>query len=464
MRSLKFKFIIAFLGVALISIVVIAIFIQVTSSERIVNLIIDRQTADLKTVALAYYEEQGSWVGFFNYLTSDFGSPDFFREIDDPRNRVEPEPVQIQERPMVAMIDLNNRLIFPAFGLRIGEILPDRFIADVEPVVLNGETIAFIVPDRSFQFKLSAEEKIFLERTTRAIVIAALIAMLGAVVVGIFFANLLIKPIERLKTASQKMAAGDLDHRVPVTSKDELGQLSESFNKMSADLKQADEQRKQITADITHDLGTPLQVISGYMEMLEDNPSSLTPKRLAVINNEIEHLRRMLADLNMLSQADAKSLHIQVEDLNPEMFINQIYQTYQPVMEKAGIHLRMEIEPGLPSVSLDEGRMLQVFKNLLENAKRYTPQGGSVILFVKRSPNSILFGVQDNGDGISPADLPYIFDRFYRADSARTGEGAKSGLGLAISKALVQAQGGTIKAYSDGLGSGTSFQISFPLN
>ena len=143
--------------------------------------------------------------------------------------------------------------------------------------------------------------------------------------------------------------------------------------------------------------------------------------------------------------------------------MEQIYQIYQPMMDKAGIVFKKEIQPHLPQVTLDEGRMLQVLKNLVENAMRYTQKNGEITLRVKSLQNKIIFVVQDNGDGIDANDLPHIFDRFYRVDSSRTGRGGKAGLGLTISKALVQAQGGVINAFSDGLGMGTTMQIVFPL-
>lgn len=462
-RSLRLKLIVSYLVIALISVVVIAVTLRMSSNERLLRLVVDKQAAVIKEDALTYFQENGTWAGFFEYIKTNNKPPDLFREIN-PVNK--PPDVIVgdrEQRPLVAMVNLNNRLIIPAFGLNVGEELPPIYVEDKIPLVLDGETIAYLIPDRNIKFKLSAEEEIFLERTNNMILIAAIIGVAGAIIMGVLLAGILLKPIRNLMQASQAMASGDLDQQVPVTSRDELGQLSEAFNKMCMDLKYADEQRKQMTADITHDLGTPLQVISGYMEMLEDEPNGLTPKRIEIINTEIEHLRRMLDDLNMLSQADRKNLGIQVDSIDPGKLMEQIYQIYQPMMDKEGIVFKKEIEPDLPLITLDEGRMLQVLKNLVDNALRYTHKDGEITLQVKRLQDKIMFVVQDNGDGIDANDLPHIFDRFYRVDSSRTGRGGKAGLGLTISKALVQAQGGTINAFSDGLGMGTTIQIVFPL-
>jgi signal transduction histidine kinase len=462
-RSLRLKLIVSFLMVALISVVVIAVTIRLGSNDRLLSLVVDKQAAVIKEDALTYFQENGTWIGFFDYINTNNKPPDLFREIN-PDNK--PPGVILndrEQRPLVALVDLDNRLIFPAFGFNIGTILPPNLIQDKIPLELDGETIAYLIPDRNLKFKLSAEEEVFLERTNNMILMAALIGAMGAILMGVLLSGILLKPIRNLMQASQAMAAGDLDQQVPVSSKDELGQLSEAFNKMSADLKYADEQRKQMTADITHDLGTPLQVISGYMEMLEDDPQSLTQKRIETINTEIDHLRRMLEDLNMLSQADARVLGIQVDPIDPGVLIEEIYQTYQPMMEKVGIKLKKDIQPQLPLVPLDEGRMVQVIKNLVENAMRYTHKNGEIILRVWNKNNQIIFEVQDNGDGISAKDLPHIFDRFYRAEPSRYSQGGKAGLGLTISRALVQAQGGEISAFSNGPGMGTTMRIVFPI-
>ena len=171
--------------------------------------------------------------------------------------------------------------------------------------------------DNKFQFKLSTEEELFLKRTSTAIAFAAGAGILAAVAIGIFLAGGLLKPIRRLTTASQALAQGDLNQQVSVTSEDELGQLTTTFNQMSADLVQADQQRKRITADITHDLSTPLQIISGYIEMLEEGEVSLTPQRIDIIKTEIGHLRRLVDDLSTLTQVEAGGLDIQLQPVQP---------------------------------------------------------------------------------------------------------------------------------------------------
>ncbi len=258
------------------------------------------------------------------------------------------------------------------------------------------------------------------------------------------------------------MAQGHLQQRVPVTSRDELGQLTLAFNQMSADLERADRERRQMTADITHDLSSPLQVIAGYMEMLQDDAAALTPKRVQIIMTEIDHLRHLVGDLTMLAQADARELAIQLQPVKPGDLLERVFQAYQPIARTQGVSLEVDVSAHTSSVNVDEGRMLQVFGNLVDNALRHTPQGGRIRLEAEDRGEAVQFAVADNGSGIDPADVPYVFDRFYRADKSREANSGKMGLGLAISKALVEAQGGSIKAESEGKGKGARIVIEFP--
>jgi signal transduction histidine kinase len=264
-----------------------------------------------------------------------------------------------------------------------------------------------------------------------------------------------------LTAASQDLARGNLEQQVPVTSQDELGLLTTTFNQMSSDLLHADQQRKRLTADITHDLSTPLQIISGYVEMLEENEVTLTPQRLEIIKIEIEHLRRLVGDLTTLSQVEAGGLEIQLQPVAPAALLERVYQAYQPIAARQGVTLTLDAPASLPKILVDEGRMVQVLKNLLENALRYTPQGGSLQLNASTA-EKVTLRITDSGSGIEAEDLPYVFDRFYRADKARGANSGKMGLGLAICKALITAQGGTIAAESAGKNQGTSMVMEFP--
>lgn len=457
-RSLQSKLILSYLAVALITVLVVSAIIRLTSGQFMLNLVAEQQTAALKESLQTYFSANGTLDGFIdNYQPVRSNEPPPTQPGDPGK-----PPGEAQIRGLDGLLDSEYRALMPTYGYTVGQTVPEALINNAIAVEADGQTIAWIIPDTKYQFKLSAEEELFLQRTTLAIGLAALAGVLAAVIIGFLLSNGLLKPIRRLTQASQAMARGNLEQQVPVTSQDELGQLAATFNQMSADLALADQQRKRLTADITHDLSTPLQVISGYVEMLEEGETTLTPQRLEIIKTEIEHLRRLVGDLSTLSAVEAGGLEMQLQAVHPAALLDRVYQAYQPIAARQGVELSLEVREAvsLTEIIVDEGRMLQVLKNLVENALRYTPQGGRITLSALAAEKVQLL-VSDSGSGIEAEDLPYVFDRFYRADKARAGNSGKMGLGLAICKALVKAQGGEIVAQSAGKDQGTTIIISF---
>ncbi len=448
-RSLKAKLILSFLAVALITVTVVSVLIRLTSGQSLMNLVVEQQAADMKVAAQGYYIAYATMDGFFEYYL-----------ISDAVSTRPLPPDSHDMRGLNGMVDQNLNALVPFAGFNIGDAVPRDFLKRAVEVEVDGKTVAWILPDTKYQFALNAEEQLFLRRTNLAIGLAALAGVLAAVIIGYLLAGRLIIPIRRLSTASKQLAAGDLQQQVPVTSQDELGQLTETFNKMSAELFEADQKRKRLTADITHDLSTPLQIISGYIEMLEGGEVSLTPERLEVIKAEIEHLRRLVGDMTTLTQAESGALELLLQPMDPASLLEHIARIYRPIVEQKGVSLELSIDHTLPPIKIDEGRMIQVLKNLVDNSLRYTPAGGTIRLSAETG-EKVSLRVQDSGEGIDPKYLPYVFDRFYRADKNRSGASGKMGLGLAICKALVNAQGGSIAVTSPGKGKGTTFSICF---
>lgn len=465
-KSLQWKLIISYLAVALLTVLMVTVVIRLTSGQQFYDLVAEQQAALLKEEASYYYTQTGSWDGFEEsyFPAHDMGDKPAPDTASNPAADAQPHPPggfsrQIRGKP--GLVDTSYRAIIGFMGYAAGETIPDKLMKNQIAVEVNGETVAWIIPDASLQVNLSAEEQVFLNRINQAILLAALAGIIGAVLMGIILARNFLKPVRHLIRASQQMAAGDLEQQVPVRSQDELGQLSQTFNQMSTDLARSDRQRKQLTADITHDLSTPLQVIAGYMEMLEDDEITLTPQRVHTIMNEVELLRRLVGDLSLLTTADAKELQMQLESTEPRALLEQIYQTYAAIARRENKEIYLQVADDLPSILIDQGRTAQVIRNLMDNALRHTPAGGSVTLSAAPVAGKVEIRVTDTGSGIHPDDLPYVFDRFYRADPARSGSSGKMGLGLAIARALVQAQGGSIHVESRGLEQGSSFVLWF---
>ncbi len=457
-KSLKAKLILSFLLVALITVVIASVLIRLTSGQSLMSMVVEQQTADLEQYAQTYYTTNGSMDGFYDYYLQLFHHGSNNGQPDDPNKP--PQGEKDDMRGILGMVDAENRALIPTFDYQIGDTLPEDFLKGASAIKVDGQTVAWILVDQKREFTLSPQEQLFLERTTLAIGLAALAGVIAAVAMGFLLAGRIIKPVRKLTEASKAMAKGELVQKVPVTSKDELGQLTETFNQMSADLVHADEQRKRLTADITHDLSTPLQVISGYIEMIDDGEVTLTPQRSEIIKTEIEHLRRLVGDLTTLSQVEAQALEIQLQPVSPSSLLERIEHTFQPIAARQGVELILKDSFTSPQILVDEGRIQQVLKNLIENALRYTSKGGKIVLNAHYT-GKVELTVADDGAGIDAEDLPYVFDRFYQAEKARGSNSGKMGLGLAICKALVIAQGGIISAESAGKGQGTTIRIAF---
>jgi signal transduction histidine kinase len=282
-----------------------------------------------------------------------------------------------------------------------------------------------------------------------------------ALLIGGLLARWITRPLRELTVAAGEIAAGNLDRRVPVRSRDELGVLAVQFNQMSADLERAKQLRRQTTADIAHDLRTPLTVLSGYLEALHDEVLKPTPARFATLYAETQLLLRLVEDLHTLALADAGELRLVRQAVAPGQLLERVAAAHQHAAAQQGVDLQVQAPEPMPEVWVDPERMNRVLTNLVGNALRYTPAGGRVTLSVHTTPAQVQMIVADTGSGIVPEHLPNIFERFYRADPARQAATGGSGLGLAIVKSLVEAHGGQI-AVASTLGQGTAFTIVLP--
>lgn len=231
---------------------------------------------------------------------------------------------------------------------------------------------------------------------------------------------------------------------------------------MSTDLAQADNHRRQMVADIAHDLGTPLTVASGYVQALRDNKLQPSQERFETIHDELSLMRSLIDDLRLLSLADSGQLKLSKEEIRPELVLGSVHKAFQHRAQKQGVELALEVEQGLPNLLLDSERMRQMLGNLVSNALNYTEQG-QVRLIARRDGEAVVFKISDTGKGIPGEKLPFIFERFYRADESRSTEnGGGSGLGLAIAKSIVELHGGSISAQS-AVGHGTTISIRIPV-
>jgi signal transduction histidine kinase len=250
---------------------------------------------------------------------------------------------------------------------------------------------------------------------------------------------------------------------VETRSQDEIGELAGAFNRMSADLARASQLRRQMTADIAHDLRTPLSLILAHAEALRDGVLPPAPETFTLIHDEATHLSRLVDDLRTLSLADAGELALNRRPSPPAELLERAVAKQMIRAQTHDVGLHTEAAPGLPLVNVDPDRMAQVLGNLLDNALRHTPGGGRVECRVTQTEavRAVTFSVSDSGPGIAPEDLPHVFERLYRSDKSRRRDAPGSGLGLAIARSIIEAHGGRIWAESPP-GQGAHFFVQVP--
>jgi len=449
MRSLTMKLTLAFLLVGLTGSVLVAIFIQYRTRSAFDQFILTRDQQVLVNFLVEYYQSNGSWNGVGNNIQSILeASPRYLGDLHDPR----------RNGTRFTLIGDDNRVIFSLLPGQVGEVVKSNELRNAIPLKVGGNTAGWLLQTSPRQDWIpNSPEGLFLRNVTRATLFSALIAAALALILGGFLAFTLTSSLRELTEATVQIARGKLGMQVKVRSKDELGELATSFNKMSLDLERATQARRQMTADIAHDLRSPLSVISGYAEALSDGKLPGTPEAYAILHQETKHLSRLVDDLRTLSLADAGELPLILQAVSPQTILERVAARHAVAARQMSLTLRVEAAPDLPLVSMDVERMAQVFDNLVINAFRYSPAGGEVVLVAKAINRSVVFQVHDNGSGIDPDDLPHIFDRFYRGDKSRQLNG-ESGLGLAIARSIVEAHGGKISAESTP-GQGTLFTI-----
>lgn len=302
----------------------------------------------------------------------------------------------------------------------------------------------------------------FLRAMNTALAVAATAAFLAAVAVSIFVTRRIVAPVRAMRTASARIADGRYSERVPVTSDDELGDLAGQFNRMATRLEQVEQMRRDLIADVAHELRTPLASIDGYMEALIDGVIPAEPETFHRIRREAARLQRLVADLRELSRVEAGQLPVQMRPVAVSELADAAAARMRPQFDDKGVALDVDVPPGLPRVLADPDRVGQVLTNLLGNALQYTRPDGHVTIRARREQGMVMIAVADTGVGIAPEHLPHLFDRFYRVDHSRARSSGGSGIGLTIARHLVEAHGGTIRAESAGPGRGATFTFTLP--
>ena len=368
----------------------------------------------------------------------------------------------------IILADGSGKVITDTMGDLVGSQLTAAELTQGVPIEVNQSLVGtLIITPNNLASDSPASQ--FLSSVTQAIISSAVIAAGIALLIGALLFFQITAPVQKLKKAAASIAAGDLAQRVDIRSHDELGELGSTFNKMAESLARAEEQRQHMMADVAHELRTPLAAIQGTLEGMQDGILPVDSEQVDALYAETSLLNRLVGDLRLLSLAEAGALKLERQKTDAAALVQKVADRAVPLALQKKVAIRTDLEAGLTPILMDSDRITQVINNLISNALRYTPEGGSILLKLKsRSDSGVLeFSVEDTGAGIHPGNLPYVFDRFYRTEKSRNRASGGSGLGLAIVKQLVEAHGGSVKAespiFEDAQHNGYGTRISFTL-
>ncbi|KAA3659481.1 MAG: HAMP domain-containing protein [Chloroflexi bacterium] len=269
-------------------------------------------------------------------------------------------------------------------------------------------------------------------------------------------------PIERLVKATKAIGSRDLSHHVEVKGAQEIIDLANNFNQMTAELARSEQLRQNMMADVSHELLTPLTVLQGNLRAILDDVYELNKDEIATLYDQNKHLIRLVKDLRQLAQVEAGQLPFNIVQLSLNQLAQEVTTVFTHPATDKNITLHTQLTNNIPTIHADPDRLRQVLHNLLANALRHTPEGGQITIRTQNAANEVWLSITDTGAGIDPALQPHVFDRFYRTDDTRRRDTGGAGLGLAISKAIVEGHKGRLTATSPGKNLGTTFKIYLP--
>lgn len=358
------------------------------------------------------------------------------------------------------VVDLNGNVLL-AQAQHIPPGLPSpEFTRFGFPITSDSHVVAYLIPLRPPKGQADNLSDI-LQRINLNLFLGVIFATFLALLFGWIMARNMIRPLRHLNEVTQSIAQGDLDRQVIITSHDEIGTLATSFNQMIVSLKRSRDLRRQMTADIAHELRNPLSIILGNAEALSEGVLPATPETLEIIYDEAKHLSRLVDDLRTLSLSESGELHLQRGLASPQDIIERSASAFGIRASEKGLTIQTSAARDLPNIDVDVERILQILANLVDNSLKHTPSGGTIQLTANLDDKNVIISVQDTGAGIQPEELPFVFERFYRGKQSPGRIQDGSGLGLAISRALVELHGGNLSVESQP-GMGTRFMISLP--
>jgi signal transduction histidine kinase len=437
------KLTIVILAVSLGSILVLGLTINLALNRQFQDYLTRNESARQEQIVkmLAdFYRGNGGWNGLLN--GAGFGPGGFMGNLR-------------------FVTDRNNQVVIASRHFRMIRRRNEEQLTSRAITVDGAKVGTAYFGQNIIQNILTQQDRIFRGTINRSIFLAILITGFLSFLVAVLFAKRFSQPITAMNRIAKNMTTGNLDTRVQKLPGDEIGELGASLNSLAERLQQVDELRKKMTADVAHDLRTPLTTVKSHLEGIIDQVIPASNENLESLLEEINRLTALVDDLQAVAIADTAIHHFQTEPIELKSFLEDLLRKMSPLFKERHIDLKLE-ECRPVTLALDRSALTKILQNLLANALKFTPGGKQVTVKASRLSQSVVIEVRDQGIGISGQDLPYIFERFYRADPSRNRESGGFGLGLTIVKELMEAMGGTVEVESV-LDKGSTFTIRLPI-
>ncbi len=429
-----------------------------------------RKAKAYATILAEYRAVNGSWDEVQRFLIE---LPALLTEVVDtkihgegtwPSLMANPAPTLrslIEDRVVVA--DSRGIIVADTANQIVGTFHPVRHLDHGVPIINNFERTGTVLVGSMIDSSLSGVDEHFLQSVTFSIVWSTAAAALIALLVGLLFASRITRPLGVLAQAAKSVASGDISTPVPVVGRDEVAELSASFNEMTAELMRLDAAKKQVIADSAHELRTPVTLIRGIVEGMIDGVFPRDDQTLRSVYEETKRLSRLIDTLRELEIIESGELELSSEGVDLREAFRKATLLFAPASAAKSIDLSLECTAAPPPVaSGDYVRLGEVVYNLIANAIKYTPEGGTVLVSEHAgTADFVKFSVEDSGPGIEPEERARVFERFYRIDKSRSADTGGRGLGLAIASEIVKAHGGSISVGDSRLG-GASFIVTLP--
>lgn len=456
---MRLKLILAFIFIVILTIVTTLFISYRQTAQEVSSFVSGGGLSGTQQVVITlerYYQVNGSWEGAEEILNNPRRGQGTRM---GPFRRDELSHVPVPDR--LQLIDADGRVFYDTAGETTGVQLSPIVIDRAIPLEVRGEIVGYLLSPGAVP-ALPEIATTLTSRIRNLIVTSGMISLGISLVLALFVANQLIRPIQRLTKAAKVLGQGDLSHRVPVKGGDEVAVLGNTFNEMAASLQKAETRRKAMTADIAHELRTPLSVQRAHLEAMIDGVYPMDAEHISPIIDQNLLLSRLVEDLRTIALADAGQINLEKTPTDLAALLSRVVERFDAQAVQDEIVLKLDVQENCPTIFADPQRLEQIFNNLLSNALRFTPRGGSVTVDLKCSANQVVISVRDNGPGIPEHALAHVFDRFYKADYSRSRSNGGTGLGLSIAKKLALSHGGDLTATNHPAG-GALFTLSLPV-